>query len=283
MAFTDNSDLYGAIHEEGINRVLRHVMRQRPSLFNYGTAWVAQKPDERLCERITVAPAVIQRGNPMITVEDPLPLLGTDGMYGINFCFQLTRAEIDFHPGNVFTLPPELAPLAPQRFAFHFRVCAGLGCPPKELIDQLQPALPDPGRPPGTAAGPTKERGQPKPPPVPIPTRKLECFCLDLYAVCHFEVTGPPGDQKLQGKVDGLEIVDIKPDGLENSLECYMNLMVRFVLLPRLSIAIGKFVFDIPNLTSIAIEATPTSAAVPYNPAIEEDQLKVFINVEAAP
>jgi hypothetical protein len=38
VPFTDNCDLYGAIHEDGINRVVRHIMRQRPSLFNYGTA-----------------------------------------------------------------------------------------------------------------------------------------------------------------------------------------------------------------------------------------------------
>jgi hypothetical protein len=38
MAFTDNSDLYGAINEEGINLIAQHIMRQRPSLFNYGTA-----------------------------------------------------------------------------------------------------------------------------------------------------------------------------------------------------------------------------------------------------
>jgi hypothetical protein len=37
MAFTDRSEIYGAVHEEGINFLLRHVMRQRPSLFTYAT------------------------------------------------------------------------------------------------------------------------------------------------------------------------------------------------------------------------------------------------------
>ena len=41
MAFTDNCDLFGAVHEDGVNRVIRHIMRQRPSLFNYATADVA--------------------------------------------------------------------------------------------------------------------------------------------------------------------------------------------------------------------------------------------------
>jgi hypothetical protein len=28
-AFTDNCDLFAAVHEDGINRVARHIMRQR--------------------------------------------------------------------------------------------------------------------------------------------------------------------------------------------------------------------------------------------------------------
>ena len=35
MAFTDNCDLYAAVHEDGINLIARHILRQRPSLFNY--------------------------------------------------------------------------------------------------------------------------------------------------------------------------------------------------------------------------------------------------------
>ena len=37
MAFTDESDVFGSVHEDGINLVVRHLMRQRPSLFNYAT------------------------------------------------------------------------------------------------------------------------------------------------------------------------------------------------------------------------------------------------------
>ena len=40
MAHTDHSDVYGALHEEGINRVVTHLQHKRPSLFNYGTARV---------------------------------------------------------------------------------------------------------------------------------------------------------------------------------------------------------------------------------------------------
>jgi hypothetical protein len=37
LALTSNSDLYAAIRDEGINRVVKHIIRQRPSLFKYGT------------------------------------------------------------------------------------------------------------------------------------------------------------------------------------------------------------------------------------------------------
>lgn len=40
MTHTDHSDVYGALHEDGINRVINHLQHKRPSLFNYGTARV---------------------------------------------------------------------------------------------------------------------------------------------------------------------------------------------------------------------------------------------------
>ena len=40
MAFTNNSDVYGAIREDGINRGIDHLKHKRPSLLNYGTARV---------------------------------------------------------------------------------------------------------------------------------------------------------------------------------------------------------------------------------------------------
>jgi len=275
MVLTDNSDLYGAVHEDGINNVAKHIMRQRPSLFNYGTALVASKP-ELLCEPIHPAPAVIQRGNPLITVENPLPVLGTNGAVALNFCFQLTEAEVDFHPGGVFTLPSELnPPLAQQKFAIHARVCGGLGCPSRDAVDMIPPPPPPPPE--------EQEEMRPPPPPTIPDPRKMECFCLNLYIMGHVELNGPVGNQQLLGKVDGLEIVDIKPEGLENSSECYLNLLIQLVILPRTRIAIEKMVFDILNLATIVLSPSPISPAIPHNPAIEDDQLKVFIDFGVTP
>lgn len=287
MAFTDNSDLFASIHEEGINRVVRHIMRKRPSLFNYGTALFLERP-ELLCVKVDPHPWVIQRDNPLITVEDPLPILGTDGSVGLNFCVQLTDARVDFHPGNVISLPPELNPLGEQRLALHVRVCGGLGCPPTKLLDKITFGwLEREGR--GIPGVPTRHfprfpEGRPGRPPIPLPMDRLDCFCLDLFAVCHFEIIGLAGHQRLVARLDGLEIVDVKPDGLENSIECYLATLMRLVLLPRLTVVIDTLVFDIPvagiTNATVKVSATPESATVPNNPAVESDQLKVFIDVE---
>jgi hypothetical protein len=135
MPFTDRSDIFGAVHDEGINRVVQHIMRQRPSLFNYATAFFLRRPD-LLCARIDAAPKVIEARNPLFTVQDPLPIIGTPIKLGLNYCIQFTDFQIDFHPGSTFQLPPQLGTLPPQRMAFRFRACAGIDCPSDRVIGE---------------------------------------------------------------------------------------------------------------------------------------------------
>lgn len=271
MAFTDNSDLFGAIHEDGINKVVRHLMLQRPSLFNYGTERVLRNPD-LLCIPIGTTPDVADRENSLITVEDPLPLLGTNSLAGLDFCVQLTKIELDLHPGNRITLPPELSPpLKAQRFAIRLSACAGLGCPAQRDLDNFLKEL---------TANPRSRRDQRISDPITFPARNLRCFCLDLFVIGHFEMSGPLGRQRLLGKVDGLEIVEVRPQGLENNLECYLNLLIQLVILPRTSVAVEKLTFELlDGLPSISLFPSKT---VPNNPAIEEDQIKVFVDFEVS-
>ncbi len=52
------------------------------------------------------------------------------------------------------------------------------------------------------------------------------------------------------------------------------------MILPRLRVALPVFVFELPlNLGSVTVKA---ATAAPVNPAIEEDQLKVFVDMEVA-
>lgn len=267
MALTDNCDLFGSVHEDGLNLAARHVMRQRPSLFNYGTAQVAANR-KFWCRQVKVAPDVLNFSNPIMTVVPPLPIADTG--YGVNYCLQLVEAEIDFHKGNVIALPAELNPPLPaQHFSARARVCAGLGCPPDEVVDHLPPPKPTHG----------KGQDRPQKPLTPLPFRRLECFCVEVFVVGHVEVDG----DELVPRLDGLEIVDIEPKGLESSLECYLELLIKLAIVPQLRVAIPTFVYHILDLATVTLAPTPISAAVPNNPAIEDDQLKVFVDVAVGP
>jgi hypothetical protein len=262
-----------------MNLILQHVMRQRPSLFNYGTQTFVAHPD-RLCHPIHFDPEVTRRGNPLVTREDPLPIPGTDGQYGLEFCAQLTNILIDFHPSNVINLPAELQPpLAAQRFALEIEVCGGISCPDPEVIDGIVAHLKDDEDPRSA-----REKGddRPRPAPKPLPARGLDCFCIKLFAIGHFRLEGAAGHQFLTAKLDGLEIVDIEPKGLENSLECFLGTTIRLSLLPKLRIALDTLVFHLGAYATLSVSATSVSGDVPNNPAIEDDMLKVFVNVGVA-
>src|SRR5688500_7264113 len=164
MAFTDSCDLFGSVHEDGSNLFVTHLMAQRPSLFNYATPAFHNRPD-LFCVPIRAAQSVIAAGNPLFTEQESLPVLGAPFDIGINFCVQLTRAQIDFHPGNAITLPPELKPLAEQRFALRAQACAGIGCPPEgvvaDILPEVERVLVEQQK---LAIGKTKEQGRERPP-----------------------------------------------------------------------------------------------------------------------
>jgi hypothetical protein len=298
MGFTDKCDIFASFHEDGFNRIIRHLQLQRPTLFNYATEYVLAHP-ALLCEVIKTHAIVLKRGNPIATLEDPLPILGTS--YGLNFAAQIVKLEIDFHPGKLFTLPPQLSPpLAKQSFALHLRFCAGLGCPPKEIIDQYVPPPEDPNREPTQPTKPTHpthgtkdddrttSAGSKEPKTIiPIPTRTLLCFCLDVYATGTIKIREYYQKPYLELGVTGLEIVDITPTPMENAIECYLSAVLRLSILPGMRVLLDHAAWDlkdsIDNLKKsvfVKIAPTPAPATVPNNPAIEDDQLNVFANVE---
>jgi hypothetical protein len=291
MGFADKCDIFASFHEDGFNRIIAHLQRERPSLFNYATQYVLDHPS-LFCQRIETHPIVTKRHNPIATVEDPLPIWGTS--YGLNFAAQLTKLIIDFHPGKLFALPPQLSPpLAKQSFAIQLQACAGIGCPPNDLITQL---VPPPDNPDAKQQSnpykddvrqPTHGKTTRNDDIIAIPTRSLLCFCLDVF------VTGQVGIREYYGKpylefdLTGLEIVDITPTPMENAIECYLSAVLRLSILPGVRILLDHAAWDlkesIDNLKKsvyVTITPTPAPATVPNNPAIEDDQIKVFANVE---
>jgi hypothetical protein len=275
MAFTDNCDLFASIHEEGANRIGRHIMRQRPSLFNYATADVAANR-ELWCEIPEFTSDVTRYGNPIFTVLPYLPVIGADSPpVGLGFCVQVVRAQLDFHPSNVISLPPELgSKLKAQQLAFELKICGGIRCPDRDVLDRI------PVTPPGRTS---KDNPREVPPLVPVPGKML-CFCLEVFATAHVAREFINGTERLVGKVDGVEIVDVKPDGLESNMECYIRTAVTLFLRQKVAIPLETFFIDFPlfGLGTISLFPTP-NPPVPHNPAIEEDQLKVFVTMTVAP
>lgn len=275
MAFTDNCDLFASVHEEGVNRIARHIMRQRPSLFNYATEDVAGNR-ELWCQIPEFTSDVTYYGNPIFTILPYLPVIGADSPpVGLGFCVQVVRAQVDFHPSNIIKLPPELGKeLKKQRFALEMKICGGLRCPDRDVLDRI------PVTPKGHVAG-THE--QQPPPPVHVPGKML-CFCLDVFVVGHVEREFMNGEEKLVGKVDGIEIVDVTPDGLESNMECYIRTAVSLFLRQKLAIAWKTFFVDFPLFGLGTISLAPTAnPPVPNNPAVEDDQLKAFVTMTVGP
>jgi len=275
MALTDHSDVFGSVQEDGFNRIFQHLLLQRPSLFSYGTQWFQSNP-QHLCHRIKFHPEVQRRGNPLVSVEDPLPVPGTGGRFGLDFCAQLVDVKLDLHPNNGFNLPGELDPLLRQQGALTARFCVGLRCPDAGLSHQL-----------GDQVAFELEQGKidprqddaPRLPPTPIPGERVICFCLDVFATFGIDRIITAQGEVLVPRLRGFEIVDIRPEGLENAMECYVEATLRVGILPRLRFAVDVFIDGLGDFLGLAPALTPLSPDVPNNPAIEEDQLKVFVSL----
>lgn len=269
MGLTDHCDLYGAVEETGVSRVIRDIMLQRPSLFNYATASIAHN-SELWCAPVPHTPDVSHYGNPLFTIVDPLPILGADAPpVSVGFCAQLTRAEIDFFPGNTIPLPAQLDPLPEQGFSLLLRLCGAVECPSQELIDRI---------PTGSQFGGREVK---KPGSIELQGR-LNCFCLDVVAVGHVRQVAVMGKPSLLTQIDSMDIVGIEPKGLEANMVCYLKTTVNVVLREKLTIAIETLMlsFSLFGLGTVTLEPTP-NPTMPFNPAIEEDQLKAFMTMKA--
>lgn len=301
MAFTDRSDLFAAVHENGINATIGQLMLQRPSMFNYATILFTQALSSQLCVPITTPPG----GGPLFTVEPQLPVLGAPRPLGLDWCLQLTNVSVDLYPGRTLTLPPVLDPIGRQQFALHLRACFGLACPDDRVVENLTaemeaavaasmlPASPTTGPATGPAGGggvqpAPEDRTSRTAAAQPVPSTNVICTCLELFGVGHFQggTIGSDPQQWLKVRLDGLEVVDLVPSSLEDIVECYLRLVLRLGVLPRLIVPMQSLVLNITQLleansTSIGQHVTVVPATdVPNNPAVDHDQLKVFFNLK---
>lgn len=276
------ADLYVALEEQAIRCVIETVMYQRPLLFNYATQGFIERPD-LMYQPIAAHPAVIAKQYPVITpMKKPLPVFGTryleqpppqDGeerpeYYSLNYFAQVTSVQVDFSPGNIIAMPAELPSLPEQHFALHLAVAAGVGFPPSSMDLTKAP------------------ESETLPVLAPMDVESVCKFPMEVvltgYATRTLDANNP-----LSIGVDGFEIIDLQPSGMECLIESFVKMEVRSVIVPQLIAYLRKELPDliyeyeikpIPNISlpkAVKVTLTPVSEVIPKNPAFENDAVKV--------
>ena len=101
----------------------------------------------------------------------------------------------------------------------------------------------------------------------------MHCFELSLFAKAVVINDG----NNLKLKLSGIELEDIKPLGLENSIECYLKQMLDQGVFSKMKIALEELSLNVGSYFNIGF--TPTSTAVPYNPNVSNNYLSIFLNI----
>ncbi|MGD9533017.1 MAG: hypothetical protein AB7V56_04510 [Candidatus Nitrosocosmicus sp.] len=268
MSLTQNCDIYVAIKDEGINRTIKLIMQQRPSLFNYGTNDLNSHPDV-VCNPIDSHDSVKTSGNPLLTPIKPVPIFGSIPNAYLPACFQINDFKIDFHKNDQFTMPSEIS-LNPQQLSVYAKISVGLGCPTAEELKDFLEAI-------KIYSGIKNFRRE-----IFIPTKNLNCFSLEFFTTISMKLS--PNEVKLV--LEDFEIKDLAPIGMENMIECYVMLVAKSML-PQIG---GTLLTEMlksrklpdppdPSAPEVTIKISP-SIQVPNNPASEDDQFKLFVNID---
>jgi hypothetical protein len=272
------ADVYGAVTDDAIGRMVDFLHVRAPYLFNYVAPSIRPILDQN--QKVTGYEDVWLTCFPV--PDSPIP--GTPkyrrvepfGVPGIPiklpFCVQIVDAKVDFHPGDLITLRPELLPpLAPQHFALYAQASFGLACIPAQLVEwyvqqqHLTHAL-------------FKSHFT-----IPVlPVDDLICFSLEFQATGRLRVETQSGFptpvDKIRVELGRLELIDIAPPGLEAAIECYLVAMIRGYIVPQLVLALEPLVVRSLGLT-VNSRLAPN---LPNNPAIEQNELRVWLDVDIA-
>lgn len=233
MSLTEAETVFASVHEDALNDVLTAFCTDRPRYLFYGS------------------PAFV----PVTTAaETTMAAIGFPGVPGgIQWRLRMSIPRVDLFKQSS-PLPPQLNML-PGQFSAELGAEICIDCR-RLKID------PKPPRPKDDRQDKDKKREEP-----PFAGRhalsELTCFSLRVFAIGHIEhVMASTGEDAIALAVDAVEIVDIKPDGLESFLECLMFMVLQSVLagirLPLTALRVGAF------------QLSPT-----VGPFIEDNQIKV--------
>jgi hypothetical protein len=258
MALTSFANVFASIDDSVIDALANKLLRDRPMWFNYGDAAVAAHP-ETLCQ-VPNVDSSIPSSALVKSIQIPATVnggqtLGTLTVPALNFCAQITSIQIDFAPGDIISLPPELNPPLPaQRLAIHVGLAAGLGD--------------------GTAATPS-----------------LHCFTLDLYLIAGVAVNGQaplnqPVTLYIHPIAQNIEIGGLAPDGLRDSVRILLTTFAQ-TLCKYINDNGGIVFFKKIDVKDIKIKINPfpapTGSGLPANPALEQNQFMIFADLNVAP
>ena len=268
------ADLFASVSDDAVNRIIDFAHVHAPYLFNYvapSITFVTDKDGQvtriddlwLVCSPVPDPPEKVPKYKRMPPFA--LPGIPIDLPYSI----QIIDLALDFHPSDAVALPPELLPpLAPQHFALKAMLQFGLACVPPDAV-----AL---GK--WNSGFPSGER-----PLKVLPVTDLICFVISIAATGHLIVTStqPPGApvplDEIHLEMDGVEIVDIEPKGLENAAECYLVAVLRGFVLPQLVLQFQQLAVNAIGLTTVTPSLTPK---LPNNPAIEQNELRIWLDVK---
>lgn len=259
MALTARCDIFAAVQDEGINILIKHVMLQRPSLFNYATQRIINNP-RLLCVPIRPAP----NNAPSFTKVEEIPMPGSGTSIKLDYCMQVTKLAMDFHPGNT-NLPSELGNLPAQSLALEVEAYVGVGFPDESPEDIL------------LLSTDLSEMSKSQSPMRILTADKLICFSLKLFGIGSFSILRRGDSMFFVPRLKRLEIVDVTPTGLEDILEKYSRLELDTVILAGLALPLDKLTFEL--MENVKVKLMPASSVSP-NPAIEDNTVKTFINIE---
>jgi hypothetical protein len=263
------ADLYAAIGDDAVNRIIEALHVQAPYLFNYVAPSIKLQTDPQgnltgIVDNWLTCTDVFPDPPPGVPRYRRIPPFQLPGVAVKLPCsIQVIQVKVDFHPSDQVTLPEELLPpLREQSFAIQAVVQFGLACVPPTAVSV-------PGvRTFGDSIPVTQF-------PV-LPVDSLTCFVLQIFAVGHLTVDASGALQQVKMEVDGLEILQIEPSGLEEAVECYLTAMLKGAILPGIVLGIQTIPINTLGLTAV----TPTlTAGLPNNPAVEDNELRVWLDL----
>ncbi len=219
MSLTQSHDVFAAIHENGLDDLLRRFFTARPKYLNYGS------------------PGFVAATTVSATQMPAIQFPGVPG--GIDWSVHLERPLVDAHPQSA-GLPPELDPLGSQRVSIHTAVQICVACARRERRDDDGKPDRDPERDPEREDRPEDNPER----PIGKDLRPV-CFKVEVFAIAHAERTSSSTGDALRLVVDELELVDLEPNELESVIECLLLQILRAVLasvrLPLTALRAGAF------------------------------------------